>query len=178
MRSTNKNQPTTQQPFVIGDVETAASNLTMSATSSNPALIPAGNVLFGGSDSNRTVQVTPAANQNGTALYEGITVLFLAQVFGVELTLQQQIMVVLMSILAGIGTAGVPGGSLPLIAILLNRVNVPAEGLASILGVDRLLDMCRTTLNVTGDITVASCVDRFESSDEARSVRKKPKGEA
>jgi DAACS family dicarboxylate/amino acid:cation (Na+ or H+) symporter len=121
--------------------------------------------------------VGSTANQNGTALYEGITVLFLAQVFGVELTLQQQIMVVLMSILAGIGTAGVPGGSLPLIAILMNRVHVPAEGLAIILGVDRLLDMCRTTVNVTGDIAIASCVDRFETSDEARISRKKPKEE-
>jgi DAACS family dicarboxylate/amino acid:cation (Na+ or H+) symporter len=104
--------------------------------------------------------VGSTANQNGTALYEGITVLFLAQVFGVSLTFVQQLTVVLMSILAGVGTAGVPGGSLPLIAILLTRVGVPAEGLGIILGVDRLLDMCRTTLNVTGDIAVAACVDR------------------
>ena len=101
-------------------------------------------------------------NQNGTALYEGITVLFLAQVFGVQLSLQDQVFVVIMSVLAGIGTAGVPGGSLPLVAILLQRVNVPPEGLGIILGVDRLLDMCRTTLNVTGDIAVAACVDRAE----------------
>jgi DAACS family dicarboxylate/amino acid:cation (Na+ or H+) symporter len=106
--------------------------------------------------------VGSTANQNGTALYEGITVLFLAQVFGVDLTLTQQITVVLMSVLAGIGTAGVPGGSLPLVAILLLRVGVPPEGLGIILGVDRLLDMCRTTLNVTGDIAVAVCVDRAE----------------
>ncbi len=106
--------------------------------------------------------VGSTANQNGTALYEGITVLFLAQVFGVELGITQQITVVLMSILAGIGTAGVPGGSLPLVAILLLRVGVPPEGLGIILGVDRLLDMCRTTLNVTGDIAVAVCVDRSE----------------
>jgi len=103
-------------------------------------------------------------NQNGTALYEGITVLFLAQVFGVPLSLQDQVLVVIMSVLAGIGTAGVPGGSLPLVAILLQRVNVPPEGLGIILGVDRLLDMCRTTLNVTGDIAVAACVDRSERS--------------
>ena len=106
--------------------------------------------------------VGSTANQNGTALYEGITVLFLAQVFGVHLSMQEQIIVVLMSVLAGIGTAGVPGGSLPLVAILLQRVNVPPEGLGIILGVDRLLDMCRTTLNVTGDIAVAACVDRAE----------------
>jgi DAACS family dicarboxylate/amino acid:cation (Na+ or H+) symporter len=109
--------------------------------------------------------VGSTANQNGTALFEGVTVLFLAQVFGVELTLVQQITVVMMSILAGVGTAGVPGGSLPLVAILLQSVNIPAEGIGIILGVDRLLDMCRTTLNVTGDIIVAACVDRTEPGD-------------
>lgn len=109
--------------------------------------------------------VGSTANQNGTALYEGITVLFLAQVFGVELSIPQQFTVVLMSIMAGIGTAGVPGGSLPLVAIVLKSVGVPAEGIGIILGVDRLLDMCRTTLNVTGDIVVAACVDRLTPPD-------------
>jgi len=102
-------------------------------------------------------------NQNGTALYEGITVLFLAQFFGVHLTLGNQVTVVLLSILAGVGTAGVPGGSLPLVTALLVTVGVPAEGIAIILGVDRLLDMCRTVLNVTGDVTVAVCVARSET---------------
>ncbi|HMC82594.1 MAG TPA: dicarboxylate/amino acid:cation symporter, partial [Candidatus Polarisedimenticolia bacterium] len=87
-------------------------------------------------------------NQNGTALYEGITVLFLAQFFGIHLTLGGQMTVVLLSILAGIGTAGVPGGSLPLVMALLVTVGVPAEGIGIILGVDRILDMCRTVLNV------------------------------
>jgi len=104
--------------------------------------------------------VGATANQNGTALYEGITVLFLAQVFGIELGFGQQATVVLMSVLAGIGTAGVPGGSLPLIAILLTTVGVPAEGIGIILGVDRILDMCRTTLNVSGDLVIATCVSR------------------
>lgn len=98
------------------------------------------------------------ANQNGTALFEGVTVLFLAQVYGVDLSFSQQLVVVLMSILAGIGTAGVPGGSLPLIMILLQQVGVPPEGLGLILGVDRLLDMCRTTVNVSGDLVVAQLV--------------------
>ena len=102
--------------------------------------------------------VGATANQNGTALYEGVVVLFLAQVFGMELSLPQQVQVVLMSILAGIGTAGVPGGSLPLIAVLLQSVGVPGEGIGLIFGVDRLLDMCRTVLNVTGDLVVATCV--------------------
>ena len=103
------------------------------------------------------------ANQNGTALYEGITVLFLAQVTGIELTMTQQFTVVLMSVLAGIGTAGVPGGSLPMVILVMQSVGIGAEAIGIILGVDRLLDMCRTTLNVTGDLAVAACVDRSES---------------
>lgn len=99
-----------------------------------------------------------SANQNGTALFEGITVLFIAQVYGIDLTVGQQLLVVLMSILAGIGTAGVPGGSLPLIVVLMMQVGVPPEGIGLVLGVDRLLDMCRTTLNVSGDLVIAQCV--------------------
>ncbi len=107
--------------------------------------------------------VGATGNQNGTALYEGVVVLFLAQVFGVELTVGQQFIVVLMSILAGVGTAGVPGGSLPLIVIVLSTVGVPPEGIAIILGVDRICDMSRTVLNVTGDLTIATCVSRWET---------------
>ncbi len=99
-----------------------------------------------------------SANQNGTALFEGVTVLFLAQVYGVDLTLAQQIKVVFMSILAGIGTAGVPGGSLPLIMILLQSLGIPPEGIGLILGVDRFLDMCRTTLNISGDLVIAALI--------------------
>ena len=113
---------------------------------------------------NFVLTVGSTANQNGTALYEGITVLFLAQVFGVELTIAQQVPIVLMSILAGVGTAGVPGGSLPLVVLLLKSVDVPGDGIGIILGVDRLLDMCRTTLNVTGDLAVAVCVDHGEKA--------------
>lgn len=102
--------------------------------------------------------VGATGNQNGTALYEGVVVLFLAQVFGVELTFGQQLQVVLMAVLAGVGTAGVPGGSLPLIVVLMRSVGVPGEGIGIILGIDRLLDMCRTVLNVTGDLVVATCV--------------------
>jgi DAACS family dicarboxylate/amino acid:cation (Na+ or H+) symporter len=105
------------------------------------------------------------ANQNGTALYEGVTVLFLAQFFGIHLSLGAQVSVVLMSILAGVGTAGVPGGSLPMVGALLVSVGVPLEGLGIILGLDRLLDMCRTTLNVTGDIVAASYIARSEGHD-------------
>jgi dicarboxylate/amino acid:cation (Na+ or H+) symporter, DAACS family len=107
------------------------------------------------------------ANQNGTALFEGVTVLFLAQVYGVDLSLAQQVQVVLMSILAGIGTAGVPGGSLPLIMILLQSVGIPPEGMGLILGVDRLLDMARTTLNVSGDLVIAALVSSEPSGHRA-----------
>lgn len=107
-------------------------------------------------------------NQNGTALYEGVVVLFLAQLFGVELSLAQQVSVVLMSVLAGVGTAGVPGGSLPLIVLVLESVQVPGEGIGIILGVDRLLDMCRTVLNVTGDLAIATCVAGQEGTVSPR----------
>jgi DAACS family dicarboxylate/amino acid:cation (Na+ or H+) symporter len=101
-------------------------------------------------------------NMNGTALFEGVTVLFLAQVFGVELGLGAQLIVVLMSVLTAVGTAGVPSGSIPLLIIVMGMVGVPAEGIAIILGVDRILDMCRTVLNVTGDITCAAYIARTE----------------
>lgn len=104
--------------------------------------------------------VGATANQNGTALFEGVTVLFLAQFFGVELTLWQQVVVMLICILGGVGTAGVPAGSLPVVAMILGMVGVPPQGIGLILGVDRFLDMCRTALNVTGDLVVAVTVSR------------------
>lgn len=114
--------------------------------------------------------VGATANQNGTALFEGVTVLFLAQVFGVDLSIMQQLQVVFMCIVAGIGTAGVPGGSLPLIMIIMNGVGIPGEGIALILGVDRFLDMCRTTLNVSGDLVIAALVDEKETQEVTVSV--------
>ena len=110
------------------------------------------------------------ANQNGTALFEGVTVLFLAQFFGVELTLAQQVLVLLICILGGIGTAGVPAGSIPVVALILGMVGVPVEGIGLILGVDRFLDMCRTTLNVTGDLAAAVVVARGEPQSPAAAV--------
>jgi Na+/H+-dicarboxylate symporter len=98
------------------------------------------------------------ANQNGTAMFEGVTVLFLAQFFGIDLTLGQQLFVMAVCILAGIGTAGVPAGSLPVIALILGAVGVPPEGIGLVLGVDRFLDMCRTTLNVIGDLVAATVI--------------------
>lgn len=105
------------------------------------------------------------ANQNGTAMFEGVTVIFLAQFFGVDLTLGQQMLVMLICILGGIGTAGVPAGSLPVIALILGMVGVPPEGIGLVLGVDRFLDMCRTTLNVTGDLVAATVISVGETGE-------------
>jgi len=101
-------------------------------------------------------------NMNGTALFEGVTVLFLAQVFGIHLSFGVQLIVVVMSVLTAVGSAGVPSGSIPLLVIVLSMVNIPPEGIAIILGADRLLDMCRTVLNVTGDITCAAYIAKSE----------------
>jgi DAACS family dicarboxylate/amino acid:cation (Na+ or H+) symporter len=105
---------------------------------------------------------------NGTALFVGALVLFLAQVFGVDLSLGQQILVVILCVFAAIGAAGVPGGSLPLVMIVMAQVGVPAGGIAIVLGVDRLLDMGRTVVNVLGDLVCAAYVERAEAPDSAR----------
>lgn len=117
------------------------------------------------------------ANQNGTAMFEGVTVLFLAQFFGVPLTWDQQLTVMLVCILGGIGTAGVPAGSLPVIALILGMVGVPPEGIGLVLGVDRFLDMCRTTLNVGGDLVAATVISAWEekSAPQTEAVASIPK---
>lgn len=114
------------------------------------------------------------ANQNGTALFEGVTVIFLAQFFAVDLTLGQQVMVMLVCILGGIGTAGVPSGSLPVVALICAMVGVPPEGIGLILGVNHFLDMCRTTINVTGDLGIAAIVSRGETDVPVEPVPGRP----
>jgi DAACS family dicarboxylate/amino acid:cation (Na+ or H+) symporter len=106
-----------------------------------------------------------SANHHGTALFEGLTTLFLAQCFGVTLDLGEQALLLCLCILASFGTAGVPAGSLPAIAMLLGYLHVPPEGIGLILGVDRLLDMCRTALNVTGDLATSVVVARSIEND-------------
>ena len=110
------------------------------------------------------------ANMNGTALFEGVTVLFLAQFFGVDLSITQQITVLFVCILGGIGAAGVPGGSLPVIVMILAMFKIPPEGIGLILGVDRLLDMCRTTVNVTGDMVGSVLIGKNEPQEPAESA--------
>ncbi|MDY3560692.1 dicarboxylate/amino acid:cation symporter [Gemmata sp. JC673] len=112
--------------------------------------------------SNFVLPLSASMNHNGTALFESVTVLFLAQAFGVQLNLEQQLVALVLCILTASGMAGVPGGSLPLIGLILVQFNVPAGGIALVIGVDRLLDMCRTTVNVTADLTTAVFVARSE----------------
>jgi len=133
---------------------TASSNATLPT-----ALAVAEHELKLPRDTSRFVLTAGASmNQNGTALFEGVTVLFLAQAYGVHLGILQQAAVMVISILAGVGTAGVPAGSLPVIATILATLGVPPEAVGLILGVDRLLDMCRTTVNVAGDLVLAAIV--------------------
>jgi len=109
-------------------------------------------------------------NMDGTALFEGITVLFVAQVFGIDLALSEQLLVVLMSVIVSIGAAGVPGGSIPLLMIVVSMVGAPMEGIAIVLGIDRILDMCRTTTNVTGDLISSTIVARYAGVKNGTSV--------
>ena len=111
--------------------------------------------------------VGSTANQNGTALFEGVTVMFLAQAYGLDLTIGEQVRVMVMSIVAGIGTAGVPGGSLPMVLVVAQSVGVPADGMALVLGVDRFLDMCRTVVNVSGDLVIGALVTGRKHQEQA-----------
>ena len=112
--------------------------------------------------------LSASMNHNGTALFEAVTALFLCQVFGVSLSLEQQIVILLLCVLTATGMAGVPGGSIPLIGLVVASVTdrVPAAAIGIVIGVDRLLDMCRTLVNVTGDLTTAVFVARSEGGKE------------
>jgi DAACS family dicarboxylate/amino acid:cation (Na+ or H+) symporter len=142
--------------------------LTAFATASSSATLPTAlkvaeeNLKLPAPISRFVLTAGSAMNQNGTALFEGVTVLFLAQLYGVELAMGQQLSIMVICILGGIGTAGVPAGSLPVIAMILAMFGIPPEGLGLVIGVDRLLDMSRTTLNVTGDLAAAVYVARAE----------------
>ena len=102
-------------------------------------------------------------NMDGTAIYQGVTALFVAQAFGIELGFNQYIIIILTSTLASIGTAGVPGAGLIMLSLVLTSVGLPIEGVAIIAGIDRILDMARTCVNVTGDCMVALVVGKSEN---------------
>ncbi len=101
-------------------------------------------------------------NMDGTALYQGVAAIFIAQVYGIPLTIINQLTIVLMATLASIGAAGVPGIGIITLAMVLETIGVPLEGIALILGVDRLIDMCRTTVNITGDSSCALIIGATE----------------
>lgn len=104
-------------------------------------------------------------NMDGTSLYQGVATLFIAQVYGIDLSLIQQLTVLLTALMASIGTAPVPGVGLIMLIMVLQSVGVPTEGIALILGVDRILDMMRTILNISGDAVVSLCVWKMEKED-------------
>ena len=101
-------------------------------------------------------------NMDGTAIYQGVCAVFTAQIFGINLTLSQQLMIILTATLASIGTAGVPGSGVIMLTMVLQSAGLPLEGIALVAGIDRILDMARTTVNITGDAACTMCVDALE----------------
>lgn len=112
-------------------------------------------------------------NMDGTSIMQGVAAVFIAQLYGIDLSLAEQGMIILTATLASIGTAAVPGAGLVLLSMVLTSVGLPVEGIAIIMGVDRLLDMSRTVTNITGDACVAVCVARTEERSEASPLRRK-----
>ncbi len=138
------------------------------STSSSSATLPvtmetARNKLgVGNSVSSFTLPLGATINMDGTAIMQGVATVFIAQVYAVDLTLGDYLMVVLTATLASVGTAGVPGVGLIMLAMVLQQVNLPVEGIALIIGVDRLLDMTRTAVNITGDCMVSLVIAKSE----------------
>ena len=106
-------------------------------------------------------------NMDGTAIYQGVCAIFIAQVFGIDLSVGQQLTIVMTAVLASIGTAGTPGAGMIMLAMVLQAMNIPVDMIMIIYGVDRLFDMGRTCLNITGDISCALCVTKWESKKQA-----------
>ena len=107
-------------------------------------------------------------NMDGTAIYQGVCAIFIAQIFGIDLGLSQQLTIILTATLASIGTAGVPGSGMIMLAMVLQSVGLPVEGIALVAGIDRILDMGRTVVNITGDAACTICVDAWETKREAK----------
>ena len=147
--------------------------LTAFATASSSATLPVTlrvaeeNLKLPRKVSRFVLTVGASANHHGTALFEGITVLFLAQVYGLHLPFSQQLLVLVLCILGGIGTAGIPSGSLPVIAMICGIIGIKPEGIGIILGVNTFLDMCRTSLNVGGDLATAVVVAKRSGEQDA-----------
>lgn len=111
-------------------------------------------------------------NMNGTSIYQGVCAIFIAHAFGIELTLMQQVMIVLTATLASVGTAGVPGSGVFMLSMVLQSAGLPLEGIALIAGIDRILDMGRTVVNITGDANCAVCISAMEDRKAARKAKK------
>lgn len=111
-------------------------------------------------------------NMDGTAIYQGCCAMFIAQVYGIDLTLMQQVTIVLTATLASIGTAGVPGAGMIMLAMVLQSVGLPIEGIALIAGIDRIVDMGRTTVNVTGDAACTLVVSKAMDKKDAKAAAK------
>ncbi len=111
-------------------------------------------------------------NMDGTAIYQGVCAIFIAQVFGIDLTIGQEITIILTAVLASIGTAGVPSSGMIMLAMVLQSVGLPVEGIALVAGVDRILDMMRTTVNITGDQSAAVVVNYLEQRKTKKAQKK------
>ena len=101
-------------------------------------------------------------NMDGTAIYQGVCAIFIANIYGIDLTMSQMIMIIISGTLASVGTAGVPGAGVIMLALVLQTVGLPMEGIALVAGIDRVLDMIRTCLNITGDAAVTVAVSQTE----------------
>ena len=109
-----------------------------------------------------TVPLGATINMDGTAIMQGVATVFIANTYGIDLSIADFMSVILVATLASIGTAGVPGVGLIMLTMVLNQVGLPVEGIALIIGIDRILDMTRTAVNVTGDATISCIVAKIE----------------
>jgi DAACS family dicarboxylate/amino acid:cation (Na+ or H+) symporter len=144
------------QPLLVTAFSTSSSNACLPAS----LAVAHDELKLSPSTAGFVLPLGATMNMSGTALFEGCVVLFVAQTFGVQLELSQQFILMLLSVLSAVAVAGIPGGSLPMIAGLLATFGIPPEGIGIIIGVDRILDMMRTTVNVGSDIVTATVVDR------------------
>lgn len=145
-------------PVMVVAFSTSSSNATIPVnldTCQNKLGVPE-------SISSFTIPLGATVNMDGTAIMQGVASIFIAQIFGVNLTIAQQLMIILVATLASIGTAGVPGAGIVMLAMVLQQVGIPLEGIAIVLSVDRIIDMCRTTVNVTGDAVGTVIVSNSE----------------
>ena len=125
-------------------------------------------LIFGDKEvSSFTLPLGATINMDGTAIYQGVCAIFIATCYGIDLTLGQQITIVLTATLASIGTAGVPGAGMIMLAMVLQSVGLPVEGIALVAGIDRIFDMGRTTVNITGDAACTLCVSKMEEKRQA-----------